>query len=206
MEYTLTERTATVFKRFMEANKPYAESRMRKTNEEKSIMERERLEQHPFHAKHTDWIIEIHFYEDRHYDDDSDDEEYVDVTASFRVYLSKDKRERTLFVKDLSEYKPEQIDALVKTHRACRDCGDWELVEDTWFCRDCYPFVMTREEDCCCCLDHSEGKWIKLSCQHILHKRCWLNIETTCTCHPHRYTRKCPLCRKESTFPDIEDV
>lgn len=79
------------------------------------------------------------------------------------------------------------IDELPSTYELCR-CKGTLALRDGW-CHACYLYRYTRTEeeggDCCVCLEN-EGRWIKLSCNHIIHGSCYTSIND----------RKCPLCRQ----------
>lgn len=68
--------------------------------------------------------------------------------------------------------------------KSCISCNHYKANKDG-FCNNCYPWVTTQEEDCCICLDNSPKVWIKLPCNHIMHKYCYKKVEG----------QKCPLCR-----------
>lgn len=59
-------------------------------------------------------------------------------------------------------------------------------------CQDCYIYSYTRTEeeggDCCVCMQNG-GRWVKLGCNHILHKVCWNKIIK------YKCKDKCPMCR-----------
>ena len=207
MEYKFTERTATVFKRFLEVNRPYVNSRMQTINEEESEMEKERMVEHPIRASHDIWSIEI-FPHDRepNYDEESQDSDgFIPLVAGMRIFRTKDARERFLHADPLEKWADDIIDGLVGAHPSCKECGSWDLAKDIPFCRMCYPLIMTHTEDCCCCLTNTEGIWVKLPCDHIMHKQCWLAIKCeheSCGCH---VKRKCPLCRKMFQYGEAEE-
>lgn len=79
----------------------------------------------------------------------------------------------------------ERIDKLIKTFKLCR-CGFCLVKKDDW-CYDCFPYVISQENNCCVCLEN-EGVWIQLTnCRHKIHSYCWRNILQN--------DSKCPLCR-----------
>jgi hypothetical protein len=53
-------------------------------------------------------------------------------------------------------------------------------------CMDCFVYHYRRVDNDCCpiCLEN-EGRWIQLSCSHILHTFCWQRMPGN----------KCPVCR-----------
>lgn len=91
----------------------------------------------------------------------------------FTVYSDK---------KDLLEW----LDKLPSTFNLC-SCGENLVKRDNW-CSTCYIFRYERTEEeggaCCVCLEN-EGRWVKLSCKHIIHKNCYR----------HLVKDECPLCR-----------
>ena len=92
----------------------------------------------------------------------------------------------------------EWIDKLPSTFEVCR-CAKMVARKDGW-CNDCYIYRYTRSEeeggDCCVCMEN-EGKWIKLSCNHVIHEQCYNKIRyigTTSSDPPTPLL--CPLCRQ----------
>jgi hypothetical protein len=53
-------------------------------------------------------------------------------------------------------------------------------------CMDCFVYHYRRTDNDCCpiCLE-DEGRWVQLSCSHILHTVCWQRMPGN----------KCPVCR-----------
>ena len=78
-----------------------------------------------------------------------------------------------------------KINSKVKTYFYCK-CKDRLIVKDEW-CEFCYPYVMDQEDNCSVCLENT-GVWVELKCKHIIHEYCFQKIEN----------KKCPLCRKVS--------
>lgn len=82
----------------------------------------------------------------------------------------------------------EWIESIPDSFQIC-SCG-FELVKRDEWCTMCYIFRYERTEEeggaCCVCLEN-EGRWIKLTCSHILHKSCYNNLMKP----------QCPLCRHE---------
>jgi hypothetical protein len=71
---------------------------------------------------------------------------------------------------------------------------DIERIEEfTNICDFCYLYDYTHTENCCVCYEN-KGRWVQLSCDHIIHKHCWNKIKN----------RKCPLCRKEQHILEIK--
>ena len=81
----------------------------------------------------------------------------------------------------------EWLDKIQTVYELCR-CG--ELVRKDGWCSTCYIYRCERTEEeggvCCVCLEN-EGRWIKLGCNHALHKSCYENLMKPA----------CPLCRHE---------
>ena len=124
-------------------------------------------------------------------DDDDGEGELNWNTLRIMIMIDRSRTSHTSIYgwKSLDQYTPDDFDALIKSYRVCIDCNQY-CWKDTNFCKDCYPFIMEYNEDCCCCLDTSLGVWYKLPCGHILHQRCYNKIEKHV-----RLDRKCPLCR-----------
>jgi hypothetical protein len=89
----------------------------------------------------------------------------------------------------------EWVDNLPSMFQMCR-CAKMIARRDGW-CVECYIYRYTRTEeeggDCCVCMEN-EGKWVKLSCKHIIHKHCYDGIHC---CQPK--STLCPLCRQQVT-------
>ena len=66
-------------------------------------------------------------------------------------------------------------------------------------CEDCYIYSYIRKEeeggDCCVCMQN-DGVWVKLECNHIIHKSCWNKILKG------RCMNLCPLCRANTRVGD----
>jgi hypothetical protein len=94
------------------------------------------------------------------------------------------------------------VDSLVKLYTLC-ECNR-TLSEINGYCKSCYIRATEQEEDCCCC-GENEGIWIKLKCNHFIHRKCWEKIQSFKEKDCYAY-RKCPLCRNESTLHDYSWV
>ena len=118
---------------------------------------------------------------------DSVDDE-IDM-ESLRIELHMRRRNITL---DSHVYKSGEacktwVDGLVKKYILCK-CRN-SLTKKDGYCKSCYPYVRTKKDNCCICLEN-EGVWVKLEkCGHKMHSYCWYKTEGL----------KCPLCRSDET-------
>lgn len=78
------------------------------------------------------------------------------------------------------------INSIADSYQVC-NCG-CELVKRDGLCTMCYILSYERSEEeggaCCVCLENN-GRWVKLNCNHIMHKTCYRNLVKS----------ECPLCR-----------
>lgn len=153
-----------------------------------------------------DIYIPYHSEECEHENETSETDECgCNTTREYTAYLSYNLREshgrvnlnEYEFTKDTDKSKLfEWIDTIPDTYQIC-NCGN-ELVKRDGWCTMCYIYRYERTEEeggnCCVCLEN-EGRWIKLKCNHILHKSCFLNL-TKLTC---------PLCREPQCGHGIVD-
>jgi hypothetical protein len=198
-EIQFTKRTATIFQRSIETHIDEWEKNIREIQKDEDA---DRINNPIIIAAHDGWDLSMMYDAN---DIGNDNEEYVweSIRALILIDGSDGTREHIYNWTPIFDYKPEQIDALVKTYHICVDC-DRYCWKDSSFCRKCYPFVTEHTEDCCCCLDRSLGVWYKLICGHILHQRCYNKIEKE-----HgvaRCERKCPLCRTLCEHDDCKKL
>jgi len=123
-------------------------------------------------------------------DDRSDGNDLEWDTIYLRVQINLvtgNKTSRVLLLKHIGIAAIcEAIDALIgKVYTLCIDC-DTRLAQQKDHCNECYPYITTKEEDCCICLANEEKVWIKLTCGHQMHESCFRKANTN----------KCPLCRQ----------
>jgi hypothetical protein len=83
--------------------------------------------------------------------------------------------------------------------RLCR-CGSLATMKEA--CDSCYihSYVRPEEEGDCCVCHENDGRWVRLSCGHILHMHCFSQIEL----HHDRTNRKCPMCRQLSNYGTVK--
>lgn len=103
------------------------------------------------------------------------------VTCAIEIW---DAREPT------EEPNVEDIRAQINTFCArafllCR-CDSLAIARLDNRCMDCFLYHYQRTDNDCCpvCLE-DEGRWVQLSCSHVIHTYCWARTSG----------RKCPVCR-----------
>ena len=96
----------------------------------------------------------------------------------------------------------EWLDWVEKNKNAWKFCMCGEVATMNTACDKCYihGYVRTEEEggDCCVCHENG-GRWLKQECGHILHYYCYVKIPAMPNAEG-KTVRKCPLCRKETSF------
>ena len=180
-EIYFSKRTATIFQRAIECHREDWETEQKKIQDEENDSE---IGDPTVILSHDGWDLSMMV-------DISDDDDECDwSTIRTLLFIDRSSSSRTSIYgwKSIIGYKPEDIDALIKSYRICLDCDEY-CWKDTNFCKSCYPFLIEHDEDCCCCLDKSLGVWYKLPCGHILHQRCYNRISAG------QCDKKCPLCR-----------
>jgi len=190
MEFEFTKRDATVAKRFVEVHL-------------KSVMEQlEEINKMTSHAltkivrsDEDDILAVTHFNNIRMQirviaEFDEDEDRYLSESANCKFEIRNTEigafyKEHPYNVEYMENLKLNiWIDSLVNKYLICK-CNHKLIEKDGW-CKHCYPFVMEQPDVCCCCLEN-EGVWVKLDCNHTIHKYCFNKI----------IGRKCPLCRAE---------
>jgi hypothetical protein len=127
--------------------------------------------------------------------DDEEELESVEVDGlmiklSHRMYKDDDyvnafKHELGNYYINTLEEAKQKLNKAVKTYQYCK-CNEHLPVKDGW-CGWCYPFITEQDDNCSVCLENS-GLWVELKCKHKIHEHCFKKIEN----------KKCPLCRKVS--------
>ena len=135
------------------------------------------------------FLVELDREECKDEDCPADEGEHDIIPSSLKLYYKLFYGQEILlhtrrYVKEGKDDK-EWIYSLVKQYTLCKGCEECLTQKDGW-CRDCYAYVCTQEDDCCVCKEN-EGVWVELSCKHILHKACWKKTVGL----------NCPLCREE---------
>jgi NADH pyrophosphatase NudC (nudix superfamily) len=83
----------------------------------------------------------------------------------------------------------------------CESCESYfDNEEKNRFCDGCDPYVMEYEDDCAICLTNRESVWIKTSCGHCFHRKCFKDIPMEMI--ERNPKRKCPLCRLALDYHD----
>ena len=114
---------------------------------------------------------------------DSADDSY-DINIHMTVCYNSDNNRRTIGSFYLGD---EDFQKLIRTHYPCAECdtmlADSMISDDfakshdnTHLCHDCFAKAMKHTEDCCCCMENNWAVWIKLPCNHVLHKKCFYKI------------------------------
>jgi hypothetical protein len=182
MTFEFTARCATVFKRKLEVEmKDIVEVFTNAPNlsideVEKSIDDGGDWNLQTICFKEFRMSVEIDFTRD----DDDNEIQLDSLKLAVRIYYKK-VRIGHIVLKDDFNIFDQEIDKLVKEYKIC-PCGQLEK-KDGW-CRYCYPLISTQEDICSICHEN-EGVWIKLKCNHLVHRPCWYQMEN----------HKCPLCR-----------
>jgi hypothetical protein len=185
MSIIITERMKTIMKRWLTIQYPKCVSLLTELQVEKDedkfcdLYHQDNMSQMIIHTIK----VEIELY--KNWNHTIDDEIYWDeIELSFNIVFNnyshvhvygKSIDELFTIIDNLTEFK------------SCSSC-DKEPAEKDGFCSTCYPWVTTQEENCCICLENPLQVWIKLSCNHILHERCYVKM----------IGFKCPLCRADT--------
>jgi hypothetical protein len=191
MEFNLTERMALFLKRCVEINID---------NFEETVEKFKKLNRQEFHLLFNDEDFGSMFFYSY-----SDTKLNIEMRLDFwgTNGIDKNNAHVVIFIKygrcllfnfdyHDDDYK-ENIDKLVKKFVFCR-CGGNLPKKDDW-CEECFPYVVSQENNCCVCLEN-EGVWTKLlDCNHILHSYCWEKTKKS----QASYEPKCPLCRTINT-------
>jgi len=178
-----TPRTCTIFQRSIECNREGLEKRAKKIKDDRLMGN---INNSDVITTHDGWDLSVQYFLQEAEDDDEDTLQWDTLTILLMIDRKNTCGQYIYGWKLLSDYQPEDFISLMKTYRCCTECGTFSW-NGSSYCTYCYPFVTEHTEECCCCLEMSEGVWYKLPCGHILHKKCYDNIKT----------RKCPLCRAE---------
>lgn len=185
MDFTLTERMALFLKRYVEINIDTFDEEIKEFKE---------MNESDFFLLFNDWGEDVGKMVSANH---SDTHLNIEMKLNFweKNVLSKNNTHIMIIIRYgrciLSNFKysddyKETIDKLVKKFILCK-CQSNLPKKDDW-CEDCFPYVVTQENNCCICLEN-EGVWIKLlECNHILHSYCWYKTVK-------QNEAKCPLCR-----------
>ena len=81
-----------------------------------------------------------------------------------------------------TEYREWDIDALTSTDttRPCEACAENEpnpACLNTPFCVECYPFVVSLDEECLECGEKTRGVWLKMESGEVYHRKCFKRME-----------------------------
>ena len=194
MNATFTKRTAEVFNRFMSVIAKKVDNEL--TRQNNSCMNDRRswlcdkLDEGD--DAFFEWIMFHNWNLRLVWRDTSNSLDTVVVGVAVEVYY---QTKNTFYNVARWDYGKQNFDALIGTHHPCVECGTMDhatmVAEDNLhFCNQCFAKAMKHTEDCCCCMENNLALWYKLSCDHVIHKKCFLKIDQ----EPDD-TRKCPLCR-----------
>jgi hypothetical protein len=184
MAFKFTERHATVFSRYLEINKADFLARTDKFSKKTSDEFSEELDDEgnlvlcKLRFQNARVKVEIEY--DRN---EYGDEEIIPSSAKCLITVKYYDVPLGSHYIELDSDDKNWIFQLVKDYTMCK-CKEYLAVKDGW-CKDCYPYVCTQEENCCVCMEN-EGVWCELECKHKLHKSCWKQT----------IGDRCPLCRE----------
>jgi hypothetical protein len=138
--------------------------------------------------------------EDEDFDESCEEHTQFVCVLEFFSYLEKDEKKcldvywsskcvnRHFTIKDFHLFI-EEINKLVK----CKQCSCNFVDEgDMEYCDRCDPFIVKHDDDCAICISNTEGIWIKTTCNHEFHLKCFNKIDMD-----EELIRKCPLCRNK---------
>jgi hypothetical protein len=183
MEFEFTSRLSQFFRRFVHFHLVKCEAELKESRElDENEYETKYESDDHFHyvmkaKSFGDWVFKITI--------NCDPDNNGDITPD-EAYLLIELYYKRIFIGSITPSKFDS-DFYIKKYSMC-ECEEY-LSELDGYCADCYPYVITQEDNCCVCYEN-EGIWIKLSCDHILHKICWKKTIGT----------KCPLCRKQESI------
>lgn len=204
MNIDFTERTATVFTRFIDCNE---EDWFKKLSDVKNgIYEPTRQERDEYEIYLgckviNGWKIKssIDLYVEDNEDEDEDEEPalaikklrgFIEISRNGMDYGTILRLD--FFDNKVEEYYDVKIKQLVRTYTMCCECEDRFTWSSSKHCKDCYPFVMKHTEECSICMDNEHEKiWIKTRCGHVFHETCFDKLKDGKCKVP------CPLCRTE---------
>lgn len=207
MNFTFTERHATIASRFVEVQ---IDKWLEKVEAYKKMDQDELKEKYEdledgyinmesihidTHIKRNCFVLKALIAFNTDYDDDEEELVSVEVdglmiklmhrTYHGDSYVNYYKHELQVnYINTLEEAK-QKLNTAVKTYQYCK-CNMYSPVKDGW-CEWCYPYVIEQDDNCSVCLENS-GIWVELKCKHKIHEHCFKKIEN----------KKCPLCREVS--------
>jgi len=79
-------------------------------------------------------------------------------------------------------------------HMLCK-CGSTPVQRLGNRCEDCFVFSFRRFDDRCAICLENEGRWIQLSCSHVIHVHCWNDLQQTTKSANRAVNCLCPVCR-----------
>ena len=186
MAFKFTDRHATVFSRYLEINKAdflaQTDKFSKKTSDEFSdeLDDDGNVILSSLRFQNARIKVEVE-YDRQEYGDENIIPSSAKCQISVKYY---DVSLGSYYIK-LDTDDKNWIFHLVKDYTMCK-CKEALAVKDGW-CKSCYLYVCTQEENCCICMEN-EGVWCQLECKHKLHKSCWKQT----------IGDRCPLCRAES--------
>lgn len=116
------------------------------------------------------------------------------LTCSIPIYTVSQSWDN---ITDAFREEPENVKVKIfefclKTHFLCK-CGGKAIERLGNRCETCFLYNFKRKDDdrCAICLE-DEGRWIQLSCLHVIHQHCWDSNNTNSS---NGFLMKCPICR-----------
>lgn len=186
MTFKFTERHATVLSRYLEFNKADFLARTDKFSKKTPDEFSEELDDNGNVTLSTNRFQNVRARVEVEYDrDEYNDDEIIPSSAKCVISVKYYDVPLGSHYIELHSDDKNWIFHLVKEYTMCK-CKEYLSEKDGW-CKSCYPYVCTQEENCCVCMEN-EGVWCKLECNHKLHKSCWKQT----------IGDKCPLCRTRS--------
>jgi len=181
MNFEFTPRLATFFRRFVNLHINSLESEVKDSRE---LNNDDYERKYGDHIKYVlkgisfdNWYFQIVIKRD--YDEEQD----LYITDSAYLLIELSYKQISINTTIPCDFNP---DLYIKQYRMC-ECQK-NLVNQEGYCDNCYPYVITQDENCCVCHEN-EGVWIKLDCNHLIHLGCWKKM----------IGYSCPLCRNHNT-------
>lgn len=90
----------------------------------------------------------------------------------------------------------------------CKGCENNLCEDDFKYCYDCYVNGLDSEDNCAICQDNCYGLWVKTSCNHKYHKKCFDKLVKTrnLLVDSDKCARSCPMCRKKLNYGDYDTI
>lgn len=165
-------------------------------------------------------VLMCHFIDNEDLEDEDDIDKFIlmleltydnKIIYSINVYPLGNERRMITPEEFVTKFKKNPIS---KINYFCNYCENRSIIENskkkeieqekkedlkkieefTNICESCYVYDYTHPEGGCCICYENKGRWVQLSCDHIIHHHCWNKIKNN----------KCPLCRKHQHILEIK--